>query len=147
MKKGDSCALFLEELKDILSDIGTLRSTILEAYIEDERANYARTWYVFNTSLAKDYLVFLGVYLAKLADRNEGQTTFELFAAGEDVQDSYDYLQDAVYLHEHVLKGINTTLLAYKDVVEKDRVVEVLVADLKKHLKLMEENLKQIQCV
>jgi hypothetical protein len=144
--KGDSCVLMLEELEDALQDLGTLGNTISEVYLEDERAAYARTWYQLNLSLSKTYLIFLCTYLSKITGKEQLSGFFEILSAGTDPLESYDYLQDSYNLHDHVLKEIDTTFLAYSDVVEKDRVVQVMVTDLKKNLKLMAENLNLIQC-
>lgn len=139
MKKGNSTALLLEEIKDLLDKTRSVRQTFIDTPLESTDAEYAKTWYIFNACVAYNCLAAVGTYLSKLHEQSFAWPDIDSITGWPVFE------EDLYHAHSDLVQSFNVTTLAYADAIEMDRVLEVLWAPLANHFSLLELNLNQIK--
>lgn len=140
MQKGDSCVLLIEELKEILSRAGDIKSIAQTVEFKGVQATQSLLWYETHVKILIGYGIWMAKSLSILAGRDFSEAYY-IELTEKDIEADIDQLLER---HRGLKKDIETTFLAYNDLFEKDRQLYVLTNEIKKNLTLADANLNQM---
>lgn len=143
MEKGNPYALLTEELADVLFDLGAVYNTYSEVELTPQSdAAYAMVWYGFNLASFKEFVISSALTLEVAEKKTRVYNDFEQLMSLAGSPDTAT-LHDLRDLQNKLAEKFSTSTLAYKEVLDKNRVIEVLLKSAQKHLNLMGANLEQ----
>jgi len=127
----------IAEIKELLVKACKLRSVAKAIDTRSAEAEFARVNAVIQLKAIVEYLNWLSKVLSKLEDRQHVEYDVEQDIDTATVADLYEL--NLVFQAE-----LGTVLMAYKELAEKDRHIEVLFVELKRHSVLATANINQL---